>query len=398
MLDYPYFTQSRKWGDRHLAWLIKSEGGKGGTEDPSTAGVCFVSLCFHVFFPFHLLHSLPSDQKTIKTYGITMATIITTYKTACKLWNNTNRPEQPWLAGCAEWLPSAIKLFESQTEGMPRRLLWLSRHMKGLGSVLSPLYLMVMDKLSVAYHLMLGLGVWCFSRVTVCWVDRFGLLIAVWWFWYVGCVEQVKSFMQWRLQIAFSCPSNPPSPPPLLLWFIWCLDQSIERAWALTHAPSYFPLSPIPSSFIVWALNRIFSTQNKWYNYNSLLSLTQANYSVIMVRISYAPSRCVSPPFPLKSHASCAEKSLLIKGWVRLSPRTRSVDVDCIDHECQTQSESKATLESSDSTDWTHIKESRHKDTSTLMCVCVCVFVEVGVGGLLMYAFNLCPEINTLLL
>lgn len=76
--------------------------------------------------------------------------------------------------------------------------------------VLSPLYLMVMDKLSVAYHLTLGPGVWCFSRVTVCWVDRFGLLIAVWWFWYVGCVEQVKSFMQWRLQIAFSCPSLPP--------------------------------------------------------------------------------------------------------------------------------------------------------------------------------------------
>lgn len=78
--------------------------------------------------------------------------------------------------------------------------------------VLSPLYLMLMDKLSVAYHLTLRPGVWCFSRVTVCWVDRFGLLIAVWWFWYVGCVEQVKSFMQWRLQIAFSCPSLPPPP------------------------------------------------------------------------------------------------------------------------------------------------------------------------------------------
>lgn len=119
-----------------------------------------------------------------------------------------------------------------------------------------------------------------------------------------------------------------------------------------------------PFSFIVRALYCIFSTQNKWYNYKSLLSLIQANYSVIMVRISYAPSRCVSPPFPLKSHASCSEKSLLIKGWVRLSPRTRSVDVDRIDHKCQTQSESKATLESSDSPDWTYIKESRHKDMS----------------------------------
>ena len=106
--------------------------------------------------------------------------------------------------------------------------------------VLSPLYLMVMDKLSVAYHLTLGPGVWCYSRVTVCWVDRSGLLIAVWWFWYVGCVEQVKSFMQWRLQIAFSCPSL----LPLLQRFVWCLDQSIERA--LTHAPSYVPLSSIP--------------------------------------------------------------------------------------------------------------------------------------------------------
>lgn len=142
-LAYPCFTWSRKQGDRHVARLIKSEGGrKGGTGDLSTAGVCFVSLCFHVCVFFHLLHSLPSDQKTIKTYGITMVTIITTYKTACKLWNKTNRPEQPWLPGwLTEWLPSAIKLFESQTEGMPWRLLWLSRHMKGLGSVFYLLFI-----------------------------------------------------------------------------------------------------------------------------------------------------------------------------------------------------------------------------------------------------------------
>lgn len=111
--------------------------------------------------------------------------------------------------------------------------------------VLSPLYLMLMDKLSVAYHLTLRPGVWCFSRVTVCWVDRFGLLIAVWWFWYVGCVEQVKSFMQWRLQIAFSCPSL----PPLLKWFVWCLYQSIENSLSF-YTCSILLLTQLNSSFI----------------------------------------------------------------------------------------------------------------------------------------------------
>lgn len=190
--------------------LIKSEWGrKGGTGDLSTAGVCFVSLCFRVCVFFRLLHSLPSDQKTIKTYGITMATIITTYKTACKLWNKTNRPEQPWLA---DWMAAFRHktIWEPDWRNASEAAVAVTTHERIRLCVLSPLYLMVMDKLSVAYHLTLGPGVWCFSRVTVCWVDRFGLLIAVWWFWYVGCVEQVKSFMQWRLQIAFSCPSLPP--------------------------------------------------------------------------------------------------------------------------------------------------------------------------------------------
>lgn len=171
--------------------------------------------------------------------------------------------------------------------------------------VLSPLYLMVMDKLSVAYHLTLGPGVWCFSRVTVCWVDRFGLLIAVWWFWYVGCVEQVKSFMQRRLQIAFSCPSLPPITPVVRLMF-----GSINRKSLSSYTCSILlPTELSSSSFIVQALYHILSTLNKWYNYNPLRSLMQANYSVITVRISYARSLysdCVPLPPPLQSRASRA--------------------------------------------------------------------------------------------
>lgn len=110
--------------------------------------------------------------------------------------------------------------------------------------VLSPLYLMVMDKLSVAYHLTLGLGVWCFSRVTVCWVDRFGLLIAVWWFWYVGCVEQVKSFMQWRLQIAFSCPSTP-HPTTTITLAVHLMFGSINRKSLSSYTCSFLlPTEP----------------------------------------------------------------------------------------------------------------------------------------------------------
>lgn len=176
-----------------------------------------------------------------------MVTIITTYKTACKLWNKTNRREQPWLA---DWMAAFRHktIWEPDWRNALEAAVAVTTHERIRLCVLSPLYLMVMDKLSVAYHPTLGPGVWCFSRVTVCWVDRFGLLIAVWWFWYVGCVEQVKSFMQWRLQIAFSCPSL----PPLLKWFVWCLYQSIERAWAFTHAPSYFSLSSIPLPSLCW--------------------------------------------------------------------------------------------------------------------------------------------------
>lgn len=69
------FHMKQKEADRHLVRLIKSEqrregGRKGGTGDLSTAGVCFVSLCFHVCkcvcVFLRLLHFLPSDQKTIK--------------------------------------------------------------------------------------------------------------------------------------------------------------------------------------------------------------------------------------------------------------------------------------------------------------------------------------------
>lgn len=192
--------------------LIKSEGGREEGRDGRpfhSRSVFCESLFSRVCVFFRLLHSLPSDQKTIKTYGITMATIITTYKTACKLWNKTNRPEQPWLA---DWMAAFRHktIWEPDWRNASEAAVAVTTHERIRLCVLSPLYLMVMDKLSVAYHLTLGPGVWCFSRVTVCWVDRFGLLIAVWWFWYVGCVEQVKSFMQWRLQIAFSCPSLPP--------------------------------------------------------------------------------------------------------------------------------------------------------------------------------------------
>lgn len=128
-------------------------------------------------------------------------------------------------------------------------------------------------------------GFWCFSRVTVCWVDRFGLLIAVWWFWYVGCVEQVKSFMQRRLQIAFSCPSLPSITQVVRLMFVWINRQS----------PSFYTCPILlftknSPSFIALALYNILPAQNKRYNYDPLRSLLQANYSVITVRISYAPS------------------------------------------------------------------------------------------------------------
>lgn len=183
---------------------------QGRDKRPFHTRSVFSQSLFSSVYVFFIYYSLPLDQKTIKTYGITMVTIITGYKTACKLWNKTNRPEQPWLPGwLTEWLPSAIKLFEPDWRNALEAAVAVTTHERIRLCVLSPLYLMVMDKLSVAYHLMLRLGVWCFSRVMVCWADRFGLLIAVWWFWYVGCVEQVKSFMHWRLQIAFSCPSLP---------------------------------------------------------------------------------------------------------------------------------------------------------------------------------------------
>lgn len=112
------------------------------------------------------------------------------------------------------------------------------------------------------------------------------------------------------------------------------------------------------SSFIVQALYHILSTQNKWYNYNPLLSLTQANYSVITVRISYAHSLFLTVFLCrlLAKVVQAEQKTLTHKGWVRLRPRIRSVDVDRIYHGCQTQSEVQATLENSDSMSWTHLR------------------------------------------
>lgn len=72
-LAYPCFTCSRRWGDRHLLRLIQSGGWrKGGTGDLSTAGVCFVSLCFLVcvgffFFFFFVYYTLcPKTKRPLK--------------------------------------------------------------------------------------------------------------------------------------------------------------------------------------------------------------------------------------------------------------------------------------------------------------------------------------------
>lgn len=231
-----------------------------------------------------------------------MATIITTYKTACKLWNKTNRPEQPWLAG---WMAAFRHktIWEPDWRNASEAAVAVTTHERIRLCVLSPLYLMVMDKLSVAYHLTLWLGVWCFSRVSFCWVDRFGLLIAVWWFWYVCCVEQVKSFMQWRLQIAFSCPSPP--PPPIYSsgsFDVWINQykkpEFLHMLLLMSHCAQFLFLLCV-------ALYHIFSTQNEWHNYKSLLSLTQANYSVIKARISYAHSLLLTLFVPFFSGKSC---------------------------------------------------------------------------------------------
>lgn len=86
-----------------------------------------------------------------------MVTIITTYKTACKLWNKTNRAEQPWLAG---WMTAFRHktIWEADWRNASEAAVAVTTHERIRLCVLSPLYLMVMDKLSVAYHLTPGLG------------------------------------------------------------------------------------------------------------------------------------------------------------------------------------------------------------------------------------------------
>lgn len=59
-------------------------------------------------------------------------------------------------------------------------------------------------------------------------------------------------------------------------------------------------------------------------------------------------SLCFSAFF-LSKVVQAEQKPLTHKGWVRLRPRSRSVDADRIDHGCQTLSDGQATIDNADS-------------------------------------------------
>lgn len=138
------------------------------------------------------------------------------------------------------------------------------------------------------------------------------------------------------------------------------------------------------SSFIVQPLYHIFSTQNKWYNYNSLLSLTQANYSVIMARISCAHSLLLA--VFLSKVMQAVQKSLAHKGWVRQKP----LDMFCwrwsyrlrVSNSVRRRGPRQEVV----TAQTRRIKESRHREMPNLM------------GHFWCMPFNLCKEIGVLLL